>query len=171
MKTIKNLTNSGTVRVLIEDGKDYTATIFSNGVAVVRITNNITRERFADVTLTPLILSRLNKFGGVRFTMEELQEFTPIQVDPFDPRIYELAEITEITEPHNAPREALVVEYGTSSELYSYGTHVATITNSGEFVKNWNGYTRTTMTHVNKFRECNGMDKLTGKQWRELPTE
>lgn len=37
--------------------------------------------------------------------------------------------------------------------LLSYGTEVCKITKSGEFVRLWDGYSATTMRHVNSFLE------------------
>ena len=37
--------------------------------------------------------------------------------------------------------------------LLSYDTEVCMITRSGEFVRLWGGYSRTTMRHVNSFLE------------------
>jgi len=63
---------------------------------------------------------------------------------------------------------AQVVKIGDGMyDLFSYGTHVATVS-GGQFFKLWDGYTFTTLVHINKFREWLGFKKLTGRQWLEL---
>jgi hypothetical protein len=52
--------------------------------------------------------------------------------------------------------------------LTSYTTNVASITPDGEFTRHWNGYSATTMRHVNTFRELYGMDKINKKIWESM---
>ncbi len=54
--------------------------------------------------------------------------------------------------------------------LQSYGTIVCGIIN-GIFKKFWDGYSRTTQTHVNDFRKSNGMETLSKKDWESLSVD
>ena len=53
--------------------------------------------------------------------------------------------------------------------LRSYQTDVAVIGFDGKFHKTWNGYSATTLKHVNLFREKFGLGKLNKREWVELP--
>ena len=53
--------------------------------------------------------------------------------------------------------------------LTSYTTDVARIDSAGNFARLWNGYSATTLRHVNEFRQQAGLPKLTAKEWRGLP--
>ena len=53
--------------------------------------------------------------------------------------------------------------------LRSYQTDVALIGLDGKFRKTWNGYSATTLKHVNLFREKSGLGKLNKREWVELP--
>ena len=55
--------------------------------------------------------------------------------------------------------------------LKSYETIVCKVTAGGVFVKLWNGYSRTTMNHVNDFRRLFGMPTLNKSAWMALPCE
>lgn len=49
---------------------------------------------------------------------------------------------------------------------YSYGKPVAKVRlYCGEFVRLWNGYTGTTLRHVNEFRFNHGLPKINKKAW------
>lgn len=56
--------------------------------------------------------------------------------------------------------------YGTV--LTSYKTEVCMIDNSGKFVKLWDGYSATTMKHINRFREIHGLAGINKRKWVEL---
>ena len=64
---------------------------------------------------------------------------------------------------------AIVKPYGYGETLTSYNTTVCAMV-CGEFVKTWNGYSVTTMKHVNTFREMYGLPKLSKREWIELET-
>ena len=52
---------------------------------------------------------------------------------------------------------------------YSYGKPVAKIRlHGGEFVRLWDGYTGTTLRHVNEFRENHGLYSINKKGWDAL---
>lgn len=55
-----------------------------------------------------------------------------------------------------------------SKRLKSYNTIVAEITKKGEFKRLWEGYSQTTMNHINDFRKENGLEKINAKEWKKL---
>lgn len=55
--------------------------------------------------------------------------------------------------------------------LKSYDTIVAAITDDGEFHRLWGGYSRTTMNHVNAFRDVFRMEKLYKRDWDDMDVE
>ena len=53
--------------------------------------------------------------------------------------------------------------------LVSYSTKVAKFNlNNGEFVRLWNGYSQTTMRHLNEWLQLNGLPTITKKQWMKM---
>lgn len=58
-----------------------------------------------------------------------------------------------------------------TKELYSYKTKVAILTKGGNFIKLWDGYSLTTLKHVNIFRIDNGLKEINKKEWNELETK
>lgn len=67
-------------------------------------------------------------------------------------------------------KKAKVAEYDNGEKrLYSYGTHVATIDGQNNFHKIWNGYSATTMRHVNSFIYYYGVNGGGKKWWDEQP--
>lgn len=54
--------------------------------------------------------------------------------------------------------------------LQSYDTIVCGIIN-GIFKKFWDGYSRTTQTHINNFRNAHNMETLYKKEWESLSVE
>ena len=61
--------------------------------------------------------------------------------------------------------KAVVEEYSSGlKRLYSYEKHVADIDGNGNFHRVWNGYSDTTMKHINAFIEHYGI-KGGGKKW------
>ena len=54
--------------------------------------------------------------------------------------------------------------------LYSYNVRICKIAN-GKFYKFFDGYTATTMRHINEFRMQNGLQKLSKKEWLKLEVE
>lgn len=63
-----------------------------------------------------------------------------------------------------------ILDNGTK-ELISYKTKVAIITKGGNFIKLWDGYSLTTMNHINEFRMQNGLNKINKKEWLEINTK
>ena len=77
-------------------------------------------------------------------------------------KIYEL-------QPNNSRKsfygKARVIEKDNGEKvLMSYDTEVCKITKSGEFVRLWDGYSATTMRHVNSFLDLVGIAGG-GKAW------
>ena len=64
---------------------------------------------------------------------------------------------------------AIVKPYGYGETLTSYNTTVCAMV-CGDFVKTWDGYSATTMKHVNTFREIYGLPKLSKREWIEMDT-
>ena len=54
--------------------------------------------------------------------------------------------------------------------LQSYDTIVCGIIN-GIFKKFWDGYSRTTQTHINDFRNAHNMETLYKKEWESLSVD
>ena len=77
--------------------------------------------------------------------------------------------------PHNGRKsfygKAIVTEVDGNKTLTSYTTDVARIDKEGHFIKLWNGYSVTTMNHVNAFRIMNGLNALTKNEWLEIPND
>ena len=55
--------------------------------------------------------------------------------------------------------------------LQSYNTEVCKINSSGEFVRMWEGYSVTTMRHVNSFLSLFGISGGGKSWWNALPVE
>lgn len=54
--------------------------------------------------------------------------------------------------------------------LQSYNTNVCAYTN-GHFIKTWQGFSNTTLKHINLFRNYINLNTLNKKEWVMLPTE
>lgn len=55
--------------------------------------------------------------------------------------------------------------------VFSYGTPVLSVGCSGmkpKFVRHWDGYTATTLRHINKFLEMKGLEKINKKIWDNM---
>ena len=63
---------------------------------------------------------------------------------------------------------ALVIPTNDGYILQSYYTEVAKIKNTGEFIKLWDGFSVTTLKHINAFREFAGMDTISKREWIEM---
>ena len=68
--------------------------------------------------------------------------------------------------------KAIVIEdkFG-NKRLKSYKTIVAEITKKGKFKRLWEGYSQTTMKHINEFRKENGLEKINAKEWKKMQVE
>ena len=80
--------------------------------------------------------------------------------------IYELIPIYD--RQRSFYRKALVINELGVTFLKSYDTTVCAINENGTFIRLWNGYSATTMRHINEFRLQNGMDKLSKADWLAL---
>lgn len=65
-------------------------------------------------------------------------------------------------------KKAYVLKDGNNLFLRSYNTIVCGIVN-GKFLRYWDGYSSTTMKHVNDFRVQNGLTSLRKRDWDEIP--
>lgn len=52
--------------------------------------------------------------------------------------------------------------------LRSYQTDVAYFDHDGKFHKTWDGYSATTLKHINLFREKRGLAPLNKREWVEM---
>ena len=67
--------------------------------------------------------------------------------------------------------KAKVIETDGETLLQSYDITVCKIDKSGEFVRMWEGYSATTMRHINAFIEMFGIPGGGKKWWDALPVE
>ena len=63
--------------------------------------------------------------------------------------------------------KAVIIPINNGYKLKSYYTDVCEIVN-GEFTKLWEGFSVTTMKHINLFRNANGLASLSKREWIEL---
>lgn len=85
-------------------------------------------------------------------------------------RIYELTP-TGYDRAKSFYGKAKVIEKDGETLLQSYDTTVCKIDKSGEFVRMWEGYSVTTMRHINAFIEMFGIPGGGKKWWDALPVE
>lgn len=60
-----------------------------------------------------------------------------------------------------------ILDNGTK-ELISYKTKVAIITKGGRFFRLWEGYSLTTMNHINDFRRKYGLEPINASIWKKM---
>lgn len=90
-------------------------------------------------------------------------------LDSFD----DIQELKAIHDSHKSFYNRAYIAWSEKQEflwLISYNTVVAVIDAQG-FHRLWDGYSSTTMRHVNEFIRQSGMDGLTAQEWRDLPVE
>ena len=66
-------------------------------------------------------------------------------------------------------RKAIVREENGETILRSYDTDVCKIDINGNFIRIWDGYSATTMTHVNSFLDYVGIEGGGKKWWDDQP--
>lgn len=64
--------------------------------------------------------------------------------------------------------KAIILEEGNGKLLKSYETIVASIDENGNFHKEWEGWSHTAANHINEFRQQNGLEKITKKEWDNM---
>lgn len=64
---------------------------------------------------------------------------------------------------------AVVISNNHGTHLKSYHTIVCAIIN-GEFYKTWEGFSSTTMKHINTYRTQNGFNSISKYDWVMMPT-
>ena len=65
--------------------------------------------------------------------------------------------------------KAQVLRDGNVLALRSYATIVCSLNlETGEFIRHWNGYSLTTMRHVNSFRILHNALPLNKSEWQEM---
>jgi len=63
-----------------------------------------------------------------------------------------------------ATARVLVYKCG-RKDLRSYSTIVCSVLKNGEFVRKWDGYSATTMKHINAFRKRYGLEPIHKEEW------
>lgn len=64
-------------------------------------------------------------------------------------------------------KKAYVLKDGENLYLQSYNTIVCGLV-EGKFVRYWDGYSHTTLNHVNDFRIQHGLNRLCKKDWNKI---
>lgn len=64
---------------------------------------------------------------------------------------------------------ACIIPTADGYKLQSYYTDVCAV-RGGHFVKTWEGFSVTTLKHINMFRAFVGLSRLTKREWIELET-
>ena len=64
-------------------------------------------------------------------------------------------------------KKAYVLNDGENLYLQSYNTIVCGLV-KGKFVRYWDGYSLTTINHVNDFRMQHGLNRLSKKDWNQI---
>ena len=67
--------------------------------------------------------------------------------------------------------KAIVTEENGIRTLTSYTTDVARIDTKGRFTRLWDGYSVTTMNHVNSFRIMCGLEPISKREWLMIQVE
>ena len=67
--------------------------------------------------------------------------------------------------------KAIITTANGNTILTSYTTDVCYIDKAGKIHKLWNGYSATTMRHINEFLRQNNIEGGGKKWWDNLPTE
>lgn len=74
--------------------------------------------------------------------------------------------------PHNSQKSyyGKAKYWGENGETFlrSYETVVCKLDTEGKFVKMWDGYSPTTMKHINSFRVLAGLETMNKKTWENL---
>lgn len=68
-------------------------------------------------------------------------------------------------------KASVIIRSNGDKILRSYTTNVAKIDSNGNFHKLWNGYSATTMRHINSFCDTYGINGKGKKWWDSLTTE
>lgn len=65
-------------------------------------------------------------------------------------------------------KAVVIIKDNDNRFLRSYDTIVCHIDENNNFIKDWYGYSATTMRHVNSFREYYGFPKMSKKEWENM---
>ena len=70
-------------------------------------------------------------------------------------------------------RAIVIYDNYNTKTLKSYHTYICEIDNNGNFTKLWDGYSATTMKHINIFRQMFGLPTMSKYEWimTEIPEE
>lgn len=83
-------------------------------------------------------------------------------------RIYELPNVGDRRKSFHGKAKVIEKDNG-ETVLQSYDTEVCKINPNGEFVRLWDGYSSTTMRHINSFLQFFGISGG-GKNWWDTQT-
>lgn len=83
------------------------------------------------------------------------------------PVFYELSPVADSRKSYYG--KASVVEWNGEKILVSYETPVCKIDRDGRFVRLWNGYSATTMRHINSFNRLFGINQGGKAWWNKQP--
>ena len=67
--------------------------------------------------------------------------------------------------------KAILTVYNGYRTLRSYDTPVAAINQNGKFIRLWQGYSATTMLHINAFRAQYNLKPIGKAEWERLQIE
>ena len=79
------------------------------------------------------------------------------------------AELTPIDSRASFYGKALLLKGKHGTYLRSYTTMVCAVSNDGEVIRLWHGYSATTMRHINSFMKYNGLPFVGKTWWDSLP--
>lgn len=68
-------------------------------------------------------------------------------------------------------RKAMIKVTDKGYILHSYNTDVVAIDYDGKVYRLWSGWSATTARHINEFLQQHRHDKLSKKEWQQLPIE
>ena len=171
MRLIK-LNGKGTGLGLLEDNGRIT--VISYGEAVATIENG-ELHKVESTRISPTTMKHIKEATniapwGERPDVPTLKEWMVKDGYKSSLRVEYLKDFTQLHK-FAVQNEAVRITTADTYELFSYGQHVATVTMWGDFMRRWEGYSLTTVKHVNAFRELHNMNKITGDEWSSLPVE
>lgn len=95
-----------------------------------------------------------------------------MKFEKFNMEVREVRELSPVFDSRKSfyGKAIVVLDADRNTHLFSYGVEICRFVN-GKFEKVWNGYSATTMRHINEFRRQLAKEKLTKKQWENFKNE